>query len=93
MLREFGTTYQTLGELGEALKVYRDCLAIRERLATADRSNTQWQNDLQYSIGRIGGLAYLFVLARDFAGALEAAGQTIALAPKKYGSTRTAPMR
>ena len=37
-----------------------------ERLAAADRSNTQWQRDLQYSIGRIGGLAYSFLLARNF---------------------------
>ena len=71
------------GKLDEALKVYRDGLAIRERLAAADRSNTQWQRDFQISIGRIGGLAYKFVLARNFAIALEAADEAIALAPEK----------
>jgi len=34
------------GKLEEALKAYRDSLAIRERLAAADRSNTEWQSDL-----------------------------------------------
>jgi len=58
-------------------------LAIRERLAAADRSNTQWRHDLQYSIGRVGGLAYRFVLARDFARALEVVDQAISLAPNK----------
>jgi predicted negative regulator of RcsB-dependent stress response len=33
------------GKLDEALKIYRDGLAITERLATLDRSNTQWQRD------------------------------------------------
>ena len=69
------------GKLDEALKAYRDSLAIAERLAATDRSNTQWQNDLQFSIGRIGDLAYRFVLARNFARALEASDQAISLAP------------
>lgn len=34
------------GRLDEALKAYRDSLAIRERVAAADRSNTEWQRDL-----------------------------------------------
>jgi tetratricopeptide (TPR) repeat protein len=71
------------GKLDEALKVYRDSLAIRERLAAADRSNTEWQRDLQYSIDRIGGLAYKFILARRFVTALEAADQAISRAPEK----------
>ena len=33
MLDEFGDTYLTLGDLEQALKAYRDSLAIRERLA------------------------------------------------------------
>jgi len=37
------------GKLEEALKIYRDGLAIRERLAAADRSNTEWQRDLSIS--------------------------------------------
>jgi tetratricopeptide (TPR) repeat protein len=71
------------GKLDDALKSYRDSLAIRERLAAADRSNTLWQNDLQNSIGRIGSLAYGFVLAQNFARALEASDLVISLAPDK----------
>jgi tetratricopeptide (TPR) repeat protein len=39
------------------------------------------QNDLQFSISRIGGFAYRFVLAREYNKALDAADQAIALAP------------
>jgi tetratricopeptide (TPR) repeat protein len=70
------------GKLDEALTAYRDSLAIAERLAATDPSNTLWQRDLQFSIGRIGGLAYRFVVARNFAIALEAADEAIALAPE-----------
>jgi hypothetical protein len=44
------------GKLDEALKAYRDGLAIRERLATADRSNTQWQRDLAISHSRLASV-------------------------------------
>jgi hypothetical protein len=44
------------GKLDEALKAYRDSLAIRERLAAADRSNMQWQRDLSVSYERVGGV-------------------------------------
>jgi tetratricopeptide (TPR) repeat protein len=94
--RELSVSYDRIGnvlvaqgKLDEALKAYRNGLAIAERLAAADPSNTQWQNDLQYSIGRLGGLAYRFVLARDFGRALEAADQMIFLAPNEiwlYGN-------
>jgi hypothetical protein len=39
---------------------YRDSLAIAERLAAADRSNTQWQRDLSNSYKKVGD-----VLGRD----------------------------
>jgi tetratricopeptide (TPR) repeat protein len=42
------------GKLDDALMAYRDGLAIRERFATADRSNTQWQSDLAVSYVRVG---------------------------------------
>ena len=54
MLDEFGDTYLTLGDLGEALKAYRDSFAIRERVAAADRSNTRWQRDVSVSYNRVG---------------------------------------
>ena len=42
------------GKLDEALKAYRDGLAITERLAAADRSNTLWQSDLSLSYHNVG---------------------------------------
>ena len=42
------------GNLPEALKAYRDCLAIRDRLAKADPGNAGWQYDLGISNERIG---------------------------------------
>jgi hypothetical protein len=51
------------GKLDEAVKACRNSLAIRERLAALDRSNSGWQRNLRYTIGRIGSLAYRFVLA------------------------------
>ena len=69
------------GKLDAALKAYRDGLAITERLTAADRSNIQWQRDLKVSINNIGAIAYQFILARNFAMALEAADQAISLAP------------
>ena len=42
------------GKLEEALKAYRDGLAIVERGAAADRSNTQWQNSLSLSYEKVG---------------------------------------
>ena len=68
-------------KLDEAFKSYRDGLAIAERLAASDPSNTEWQKGLQYSTDRIGDLAYRFVLARNFARALEASDLVISLAP------------
>ena len=54
MLNEFGNTYLTLGDLTEAMRSYRDALAIMERLVAADRSNTEWQRDLSVSYNKVG---------------------------------------
>jgi tetratricopeptide (TPR) repeat protein len=56
MLEEFGETYRTLGDLEQALKSYRDGLAIRERLSAADPSNTEWQHDLSVFYNNIGNV-------------------------------------
>jgi len=78
-----GTVLERRGKLDEALKLYRQGLAIRERLAAVDRSDRNSQNDLQSGISRIGGIAYEFIQARNFATALEVADQAISLAPEK----------
>jgi tetratricopeptide (TPR) repeat protein len=54
MLEEFGKTYQTLGDLTQALKAYRDSLAIKQRLAKADPSYTGYQRDLSGSYNHVG---------------------------------------
>jgi len=86
--RDLSVSYERIGDvqvaqgdLAAALKSYRDGLSISQHLAFLDRSNKQWQNDLQIVIDRIGDLANRFVLARNFATALEAADQSISLAP------------
>ena len=61
------------GKLAEALEAFRSGLAIGAQLGAADPDNTEWKNNLQHNIGKIGNLADSFVLARDFARALEAA--------------------
>ena len=42
------------GNLPEALKSFRDGLAISERLAKADPNNAGWQRDLSVSYNKIG---------------------------------------
>jgi tetratricopeptide (TPR) repeat protein len=56
MLEEFGRTYLTLGNLSEALRSYRDSLAIAERLAKAEPDNADWQRNLAVSYDEIGGV-------------------------------------
>ena len=51
---KIGDVLVAQGKLDEALKAYRDSLAIAERLAAADRSNTRWQRDLSVSYNKVG---------------------------------------
>ena len=69
--------------LEEALAAFQESVAIRKELVATDPSNAEWQSALQSSIEAIGGLAYNFVLAHDFAKALEAADEAISLATDK----------
>jgi tetratricopeptide (TPR) repeat protein len=54
MLRQFGETYLTLGNLDQALQAYRDFFATAERLAKADPGNAIWQSDLALSYWKVG---------------------------------------
>ena len=49
-----GDILVTLGRSDEALKSFRDGLAIRDRLAKADPGNAGWQRDLSVSSSKIG---------------------------------------
>ena len=44
------------GNLPEALKAYRDSLAIAERLAKADPGNAEWQVDVAFAYWRLAQL-------------------------------------
>ena len=72
---KIGETLIALGKRDEALASYHRGHVIIKMLVARDASNADWLNDF-------GGLAYDFLLARDFAAALEAAEQTIAVAPE-----------
>lgn len=80
---KIGDVLKEQNKLTDALQAYRQALTIRDRLAGVDRANKDWQNDLQTVISRIGSISYKFILARNFATALEAADQAISLAPEK----------
>src|SRR5262249_44108869 len=80
---KIGDALQAAGKLNEALASYREELAVVEHLVALEREDPRWQSDLQIVIGRIGGIAYRFVLIRDFETALQAADQAISLAPAK----------
>jgi len=76
-----GDVLNAQGNLEEALKDYREGLAVAKKLTEMDPENSQWQQDVHYGIDGIGGLAFRFVLTGDFTVALEAADQAISLAP------------
>ncbi len=76
-----GNALSAQKDLGAALAAYRESLAAAERLAKLDSSNARWRKELESCIGKIGDLAYDFVLAHDFARALAAADEAIAAGP------------
>ncbi len=49
-----GDVLMAQGNLAEALKSYRDGLAVADRLTKADPGNADWQRDLAISQGRVG---------------------------------------
>jgi tetratricopeptide (TPR) repeat protein len=53
-LERHGDVLKAQGNLPEALKAFRDGLAISDRLAKADPGNAGWQRDLSVSYDRVG---------------------------------------
>jgi hypothetical protein len=51
---KIGDVLVAQGNLSEALKSYRDGLAIADRLAKAGPGNAQWQSDLVVSLVKLG---------------------------------------
>ena len=76
-----GDVLKADGKLDEALASYRESLALMTHLTKSDPENEGWKGDLQFSVSKVGGLAYNFVLAGNFATALQVADEAIALAP------------
>jgi len=76
-----GDVLKAEGKLEEALASYRESLARMAHLTKSDPENEGWKGDLQYSISKVGGLAYNFVLAGHFATALQVSDEALALAP------------
>jgi tetratricopeptide (TPR) repeat protein len=69
------------GDRAGGLKYFRDVLAIKDHLAKSDPSNAVWQREKSNFVDHMGKLAFIFVLQGDFASALDASDQVIAVAP------------
>jgi hypothetical protein len=76
------------GDLGGALGSYEAGLAIREQLAAADRSNTEWQRDLIVSNLKLAEVATAGDDAATAAGRYRAA---LAVAERLEEAGRLAP--
>jgi tetratricopeptide (TPR) repeat protein len=76
-----GDVLKADGKLDDALASYRESLALMEKLTKADPENEGWKGDLQFSVSKVGGLAFNFELAGNFATALQVADEAIAHAP------------
>jgi tetratricopeptide (TPR) repeat protein len=74
------------GKLEEALKAYRDGLAIAERLAAFDRSNTRWQRDLSVWYNKVGDV---LVAQGELDEALKAYRDGLALRERLAASDRS----
>ena len=74
------------GQLDEALKSYRDSLAIAERLAASDRSNTGWQHDLSVLYNSIGDV---LVAQGKLDEALKSYRDSLAIAERLAASDRS----
>jgi tetratricopeptide (TPR) repeat protein len=76
--RKIGDVLREQGHLTEALEYYKESLSIAEdRLSNSGPGNANWTVDV------IGGLAYDFLLTRDFITALSAADKAVSLAPNE----------
>ena len=88
MLQEFGDTYKTLGDLAQALRAYRDSLAIRERLARADPDNAQRQDRVAASYAKVGDV---LKEQGNLQGALKAYRDALAIAERLATGQRGNP--
>jgi hypothetical protein len=85
-----GAVRQAQGDLAGALVAYEASHAIRERLATSDLGNTEWQRDLIVSHWRIA--AVLEELPERRGEVATHWGKALAVARELAGSGRLAPV-
>ena len=64
------------GDLTEALKSYRDSLAIMDRLAKFDAGNAGWQSDLSIAYEKLGDVQ---IAQKDLSAALESYRGSLAI--------------
>ena len=83
LLSQLGNVQRAQGDLAAALESYRSGLAIAEKLAASDPSNTGWQRDLSVSHERIGDVRQS---QGDLAAALESYRSGLAIAEKLAAS-------
>ena len=76
---EIGNVLVAQGNLPEALKAYRDGLAIATRLAEADPDNAEWQRDLSVSYNKVGDV---LVAQGNLPEALKAFRDSLAIAER-----------
>jgi eukaryotic-like serine/threonine-protein kinase len=74
-----GDVQKAQGDLAGALKSYRDELAIADKLAKQDSSNTDWQRQLALTYGRVGNV---LSAQGDLAGALNSYRDYVVIAEK-----------
>jgi len=89
MLGEFGDTYVTLGDLNQALQMYREAADVRERLARADPGNAARQRDLLVAYNQVGQMLEaqgdLNGALKQYRDALAIAEQLASAAPEDAG--------
>ena len=78
---KIGDLLKDQGKLAAALQAFRDCVAVAQRLIKAHPNEREWQQGFRFCVVRIAFVGYRFIMARDFARGLEAAEQSISLAP------------
>jgi tetratricopeptide (TPR) repeat protein len=76
ILNRLGDVLDLQGDLAGALQVYRDGLAISERLVRSDAKNAGWQRDLSVSHNNVG---QVLLAQGDLAGALQAYREGLAI--------------
>jgi tetratricopeptide (TPR) repeat protein len=76
-----GAVVGAQGKLEDALNAYREQIAVLTPLLKLDATNAEWRKNMDDTGSNIGDLAHRLVLAHDFAKALEAANDAIAIMP------------